>query len=580
MFAKTTPLFQESFLDFDFPFALPSTSDGSSDDNTTLLLPEAVASSQAKDNCDIRSDSSEAGLSLLDFKGENSILNVEGCTRDVLELNEDACSSSQSAVGLGCTEAAAPPAAAPLTVGESSQNESGANERIIQTICVPKPPAVKRQRVAKPRKPKKPRTGYNYFHLMSRSIFMDDLKGQGIMGDKERLNAEVNRRIAQQWRTLTPSDKTMYTEKAEADKVRYEEEMRAYRNATGPPSHEHAPGNQNHSQSRCLPGTLDELRALATKLGIKKQGKGWQLCCPPNGVKSDICRAIMNHLNLPQYGSLATARALDHLLRKNSSTATAATTDRIVASETTSSAEGVGGMDIDFAVPPAAISISSSPPPPPPPSLSQGKVSSSTPTATTTTTTANNIKNNAVADTPGKLTAFATMQRPISGNNNEHKKRPSHKSQQCAAGTTGPLLPLPTPHKRGGKQQPMPLMSMRNNLATPSRSWLLELAQKHNLLSDDTKPFLKDAMAAIENEVSLTMTRMSRQVLKLVSRQQHPAAGNDNHLSFNNKKRKNQATDGASASGSSSSAAAAAAAAAAAFLRWYWSSIRRFRSSS
>jgi len=64
----------------------------------------------------------------------------------------------------------------------------------------------------------------------------------------------------------------------------------------------------------------------------------------------------------------------------------------------------------------------------------------------------------------------------------------------------------------------------------PSRSWLLELAHKHNLLSDDTKPFLKDAMEAIEKEVSLTMTRMSRQVLQLVSKR-HPAAATSLGLS-------------------------------------------------
>merc|ERR1712167_210103 len=39
--------------------------------------------------------------------------------------------------------------------------------------------------------------------------------------------------------------------------------------------------------------TLDELKAKAVDLGIKRKGAGWQRCCPPNGNKSDIARAIV-----------------------------------------------------------------------------------------------------------------------------------------------------------------------------------------------------------------------------------------------------------------------------------------------
>ena len=50
--------------------------------------------------------------------------------------------------------------------------------------------------------------------------------------DKERLNAEVNRRIATQWKILTPEEKHEHIEKAEADKLRYEREMKEYNTQT------------------------------------------------------------------------------------------------------------------------------------------------------------------------------------------------------------------------------------------------------------------------------------------------------------------------------------------------------------
>ena len=41
--------------------------------------------------------------------------------------------------------------------------------------------------------------------------------------------------------------------------------------------------------------TVDELKELAEDLGIKKPGVGWPKCCPPNGNKDDIIKAIKKH---------------------------------------------------------------------------------------------------------------------------------------------------------------------------------------------------------------------------------------------------------------------------------------------
>ena len=39
--------------------------------------------------------------------------------------------------------------------------------------------------------------------------------------------------------------------------------------------------------------TLNGLKAKSTTLGVKRSGAGWTTCCPPNGSKSDIIRAIV-----------------------------------------------------------------------------------------------------------------------------------------------------------------------------------------------------------------------------------------------------------------------------------------------
>ena len=40
---------------------------------------------------------------------------------------------------------------------------------------------------------------------------------------------------------------------------------------------------------------LKDLKELAEKRGIKVEGKGWPTCCPPNGNKADIIKALEKH---------------------------------------------------------------------------------------------------------------------------------------------------------------------------------------------------------------------------------------------------------------------------------------------
>lgn len=40
---------------------------------------------------------------------------------------------------------------------------------------------------------------------------------------------------------------------------------------------------------------LEDLKELAEECGIKVVGKGWPTCCPPNGNKADIIKALEKH---------------------------------------------------------------------------------------------------------------------------------------------------------------------------------------------------------------------------------------------------------------------------------------------
>jgi len=43
---------------------------------------------------------------------------------------------------------------------------------------------------------------------------------------------------------------------------------------------------------------LDELKHLAEKVGVKQPRVSWAVCCPPNGRKEDIVRALCQYFNL------------------------------------------------------------------------------------------------------------------------------------------------------------------------------------------------------------------------------------------------------------------------------------------
>lgn len=41
--------------------------------------------------------------------------------------------------------------------------------------------------------------------------------------------------------------------------------------------------------------TVPELKEFAEEMGIKKDGVGWKVCCPPEATRNDIIRAILEH---------------------------------------------------------------------------------------------------------------------------------------------------------------------------------------------------------------------------------------------------------------------------------------------
>eukprot|EP00954_Amorphochlora_amoebiformis_P000482 38043-Amorphochlora_amoeboformis.AAC.1 len=276
----------------------------------------------------------------------------------------------------------------------------------------------KRRKAPKGRKPKKPRTGYNYFHLQERPSLIREL--QETHPDKESLNAEVNRRIAQRWKTLSTDVKQVHVQQSEQDKLRYEKELKDYQDIQRITSSQSSTVNLS---SRCLPGTLDDLKALAEKLGVKKPGIGWPICCPPNGSKADIREAISKHREAKQ-------RSL-----------TPSVTGRL-----------------------------------------------------------------------SPLPRLAVHQSFLS----LPKSKQHHNSKSTIP---QPTLPVIQPKVKTSKVPKELKMTMRN---MASKTWLLDLAKKHNLLSETTEPFLKDAMRAIEKEMTLTMTRMSRGILSLVAKSQRP----------------------------------------------------------
>ena len=44
--------------------------------------------------------------------------------------------------------------------------------------------------------------------------------------------------------------------------------------------------------------TVDDLKYEAERAGVKEENRGWATCCPPDGLRDDIIRAIKGSLDL------------------------------------------------------------------------------------------------------------------------------------------------------------------------------------------------------------------------------------------------------------------------------------------
>jgi len=47
--------------------------------------------------------------------------------------------------------------------------------------------------------------------------------------------------------------------------------------------------------------TVSKLKKKAQLNGVKVKGKGWKVCCPPDGKKADIIKALKSKSNSPRY---------------------------------------------------------------------------------------------------------------------------------------------------------------------------------------------------------------------------------------------------------------------------------------
>eukprot|EP00471_Norrisiella_sphaerica_P000818 CAMPEP_0184488102 /NCGR_PEP_ID=MMETSP0113_2-20130426/10525_1 /TAXON_ID=91329 /ORGANISM="Norrisiella sphaerica, Strain BC52" /LENGTH=574 /DNA_ID=CAMNT_0026870579 /DNA_START=182 /DNA_END=1906 /DNA_ORIENTATION=+ len=93
---------------------------------------------------------------------------------------------------------------------------------------VPKPRASKRRKFdinhRKIKKPKRPKTGYNYFQLSIRDKLCDKIP----MDDRVLHNETVARIIGKKWKALSKQERKVFQNLAEQDKSRYERELKEY----------------------------------------------------------------------------------------------------------------------------------------------------------------------------------------------------------------------------------------------------------------------------------------------------------------------------------------------------------------
>lgn len=96
----------------------------------------------------------------------------------------------------------------------------------------------KKKKVEKdPNAPKKPLTSYIIFCTEKRKSIVDK--------DPKMPPKDVSRKLAELWKALSESEKTVYSKKAEAEKERYQNEMKNYSSSSDDDHSEH--GDHEHT---------------------------------------------------------------------------------------------------------------------------------------------------------------------------------------------------------------------------------------------------------------------------------------------------------------------------------------------
>mmetsp|Transcript_5370 Transcript_5370/g.10537 ORF Transcript_5370/g.10537 Transcript_5370/m.10537 type:complete len:509 (-) Transcript_5370:400-1926(-) len=132
-----------------------------------------------------------------------------------------------------------------------------------------------RQKRAKLKKPKHPKTGYNFFQLSVRNRLCREIP---VDSDRVLHNEKVARIIGQRWKGLSAQERKVFQDMAERDKVRYEVEIKAYveqMHAMGG----NAEGASSTDSVPSLLRTSSPTNCKATGLGGLPKIKEWSL--PP-----------------------------------------------------------------------------------------------------------------------------------------------------------------------------------------------------------------------------------------------------------------------------------------------------------
>lgn len=90
-----------------------------------------------------------------------------------------------------------------------------------------------------PKAPKKPLTSYIIFCTEKRKSIVDK--------DPKMAPKDVSRKLAELWRALSENEKAVYSKKAEAEKERYQNEMKNYSSSSDDDHSEHGDDHNDHS---------------------------------------------------------------------------------------------------------------------------------------------------------------------------------------------------------------------------------------------------------------------------------------------------------------------------------------------